>query len=189
MATIHRPANTDDPQALSEIERIKGSLREGLTEIRRFMFDLKPTMLQERGLVSTLEHYVTTYQSILPMTVSLNISDDLPAMTPEQEMTAFRVIQESLHNATKYSRATRVEIAISPDSGAGIQVRVEDNGKGFDPDQVSAGVMGGTGIAGMRERADLIGGSLKVKSAPGEGCRISLMVPHATASEHERKLM
>lgn len=178
-----------EAQALSEIERIKGSLREGLTEIRRFMFDLKPTMLLERGLIATLEHYVTTYQSILPMTVTLNISDDLPPMSSEQEMTAFRVIQESLHNATKYSRATRVEIALTPDSGEGIEVRVQDNGKGFDPDQVTAGAMGGTGITGMRERADLIGASLKVKSAPGEGCTVALQVPNATASDHERKQM
>ncbi len=162
--------------ALDEIERIKGSLREGLTEIRRFMFDLKPTMLQDRGLVATIEHYISTYRSILPMDVSLETSLPLPEMTFDQEMTAFRVIQESLHNATKYSRASKVVVSIAPDGENGISISVCDNGRGFDPEQVTATSMGGTGIKGMKERADLVGGTFHVESAPGKGCCVYLVL-------------
>jgi len=56
-------------RALEEVERIKSSLREGLTEIRRFIFDLRPTMLQDRGLSLTVEHYIATYQSVFPMAI------------------------------------------------------------------------------------------------------------------------
>jgi two-component system, NarL family, sensor histidine kinase DegS len=167
----------DEASALSEIERIKGSLREGLTEIRRFMFDLKPSMLQDRGLVATVEHYTETYRSILPVNVQLIVGSDLRRLTPEQEMTAFRVIQESLHNATKYARASQViiEIALQGDEYASISVC--DDGRGFDPSQVTAHSMGGTGLKGMRERAELVGGTFRVESAPDSGCCIYLVLP------------
>ena len=169
--------------ALSEIERIKGSLREGLTEIRRFMFDLKPTMLQDRGLVFTIEHYVNTYQSVLPMDVELATDEHLPSLTFDQEMTAFRVIQESLHNATKYARANRVDISIQNRQNNSVTVTVRDDGRGFDPTQVTVNSMGGTGIKGMKERADLVGGAFKVESEPGKGCCVYLVLP-ASDPEH-----
>lgn len=163
--------------ALGEIERIKGSLREGLTEIRRFMFDLKPTMLQDRGLVATIEHYVDAYRSILPMQVDLNVQDDLPRMTHDQEMTAFRVIQESLHNATKYARASHVSVEIKMRASEDVTVAIRDDGRGFDPGQITAHSMGGTGIKGMRERAELVGGSFRVDSSPGHGTDVYLVLP------------
>jgi len=178
--------SSDEAPALSEIERIKGSLREGLTEIRRFMFDLKPTMLQDRGLVATIEHYISTYKSILPMDVELNIQTELPDLTFEQEMTAFRVIQESLHNATKYARASRVQVDIVAGSNQAVSVEVRDNGRGFDPGEVTAHSMGGTGIKGMRERAELVGGAFRVESAPGAGCSVYLLLPNAHKDASER---
>lgn len=168
---------TGEAPALSEIERIKGSLREGLTEIRRFMFDLKPTMLQDRGLVPTIEHYVNTYESVLPMDVKLVADNHLPSLTFDQEMTAFRVIQESLHNATKYARASTVDIGIQNHQGNAVTVTVRDNGRGFDPAQVTVTSMGGTGIKGMKERADLVGGAFRVESEPGQGCCVFLVLP------------
>lgn len=170
------PTDVQSP-ALSEIERIKGSLREGLTEIRRFMFDLKPTMLQDRGLVATIEHYITTYRSILPMDVSLQIEDQLPPLTKDQEMTAFRVIQESLHNATKYARASQVSVEIRTVAPEGVAITIRDNGRGFDPAQITVHSMGGTGIKGMRERAELVGASFRVDSVPGEGTCVHLVLP------------
>lgn len=164
---------------LSEIERIKGSLREGLTEIRRFMFDLKPTMLQDRGLVATIDHYVNSYRSILPMDVQVSTDTELPPMTFEQEMTAFRVIQESLHNATKYARATQVAVEIKCQASNSVSVTVRDNGRGFEPSQVTAGSMGGTGIKGMKERAELVGAAFHVESSPGQGCSVYLVLPGA----------
>lgn len=168
---------SDEAPALSEIERIKGSLREGLTEIRRFMFDLKPTMLLDRGLVATIEHYIGAYRSILPMDVELFIEDELPRLTQDQEMTAFRVIQESLHNATKYARASRVTIEIQREKDDHVSITVRDNGRGFEPAHVTAHSMGGTGIKGMRERSELVGGSFRVESAVGQGCSVFLVLP------------
>ncbi len=173
-----KASDSDKPiPALDEIERIKGSLREGLTEIRRFIFDLRPTMLQDRGLVPTIEHYIATYKSILPMHVALQTTGDLPWLTQDQELTAFRVIQESLHNSTKYARASHVEVDIAIGDEASVAIHIRDDGRGFDPDQVTAHTMGGSGIKGMRERAELVGGALTVKSAPGQGTHVELVLP------------
>jgi two-component system sensor histidine kinase DegS len=163
--------------ALDEIERIKGSLREGLTEIRRFIFDLRPTMLQDRGLIATIEHYIATYRSILPLNVELHTVDHVPRLTHDQELTAFRVIQESLHNSTKYARASQVAVNIAIRDDSSITVSIRDDGRGFEPDQVSAHTMGGSGIKGMCERAELVGGAVTVKSSPGQGTCINLVLP------------
>jgi two-component system sensor histidine kinase DegS len=169
----------ENPQerALNEIERIKGSLREGLTEIRRFIFDLRPTMLQDRGLVPTLEHYVATYQSIFPMVVELVVDPDLPKLTGDQELACFRTIQESIQNASKHARASHVIVEMHHNGDQSIELRVRDDGRGFNPERVREHGMGGAGLNGMRERAELIGGVLEIVSAPGEGTTIGMTIP------------
>jgi two-component system sensor histidine kinase DegS len=168
-------------RAQEEVERIKSTLREGLTEIRRFIFDLRPTMLQDRGLVQTVEHYIATYQSLFPMAIEFKAHDDISRLTADQELTAFRVIQESIQNARKHARATRVDVSVRTD-GSLLTVRIEDNGRGFSPDRVTTHMMGGAGLRGMRERAALVGGEIAIDSEPGEGTRIELSFP-LTGSE------
>lgn len=163
--------------ALSEIERIKSTMREGLTEIRRFIFDNRPTMLTDRGLAATVRHYVQSYQSIFPMVVSVDIADDVARLEPDQELTAFRVIQESIQNASKHAKANRVDVRIRSCDDGGILVEVEDDGRGFDPERVSAHAMGGAGLKGMEERAALLGATFQVDSRRGEGTKISLRLP------------
>jgi two-component system sensor histidine kinase DegS len=165
-------------RALDEVERIKSSLRDGLTEIRRFIFDLRPTMLQDRGLPQTVEHYIATYQSVFPMAIDFQPAHHLPRLTPDQELTAFRVIQESIQNARKHARAATVSVSINHVDHT-LFVVVSDNGRGFSPERVTTHLMGGAGLRGMRERAALIGGTLTIESALGEGTTIILEAPTA----------
>lgn len=163
-------------RAQEEVERIKSTLREGLTEIRRFIFDLRPTMLQDRGLVATVEHYIATYQSLFPMAVEFRATEALSRLTIDQELTAFRVIQEAIQNARKHARANRVVINVRHEPAA-LVVRIEDNGRGFSPERVTTQMMGGAGLRGMEERAALVGGKIAIDSAPGDGTRIELSLP------------
>ena len=163
-------------RALDEVERIKGSLREGLTEIRRFIFDLRPTMLLDRGLALTVEHYIATYQSVFPMSIELLAAPMLPRLTADQELTAFRVIQEGIQNARKHSRASRVSVSIAHVELM-LYCAVTDNGRGFSPERVTTHLMGGSGLRGMRERAALVGGAVLIESEPGEGTTIELQIP------------
>ncbi len=169
--------------SMGEIERIKATMREGLTEIRRFIFDNRPTMLLDRGLAATVRHYVQSYQSIFPMVVTVDISDSVSRLDPEQELAAFRVVQESIQNASKHARASLVEVRIHETEDGGIQVEVADDGRGFDPARVSAHAMGGAGLKGMEERASLLGAEFNVESKRGEGTLISLLLPPPQSPE------
>jgi two-component system sensor histidine kinase DegS len=168
------PGSAERP--LGEVERIKTSLREGLTEIRRFIFDLRPTMLQDRGLALTVEHYIATYQSAFSMAVELHAPPVLPRLTAEQELTAFRIIQEAIQNARKHARATRAVVSIAQ-TGAHLAVSITDDGRGFSPERVTSHVMGGAGLRGMRERSALIGAELLIDSTLGHGTTVELQIP------------
>jgi two-component system sensor histidine kinase DegS len=91
-------------------------------------------------------------------------------------MTAFRVIQESLQNVHRHARSSKTWVTISTNQ-SGIVVEIRDNGEGFRPASTSSTTTGGNGIAGMRERAEVIGAKLAVKSAPGDGTTIKLTIP------------
>lgn len=166
----------ESERPLEEIERIKGTMREGLTEIRRFIFDNRPTTLQDHGLVATLEHYIFSYQSIFPVAVELRLEAELPRLSTEEELTAFRVIQESIQNASKHARATRIVVEMARVTNQ-IIISVQDDGRGFDPNRVREHAMGGTGLKSMRERAILVGGSLDIESSPGNGSTVQLTLP------------
>lgn len=174
--SLRQSEATADAPAVGEVERIKTSMRDGLAEIRRFIFDLRPTMLAQRGLIGTIEHYINTYRAFLPDEINLVLPPSSPTLTPEQELTAFRVLQESLQNVHRHSDATRCSITVSSDNN-GLLVNVTDNGRGFDPSSVRVQARGGSGIIGMRERAEVIGARLDVESASGGGCRVRLLIP------------
>jgi two-component system sensor histidine kinase DegS len=151
-------------------------MREGLTEIRRFIFDLRPTMLSQRGLAATVEHYIQTYRHLFTGEVHLAIPDDLPILTTDQEMTAFRVIQESLQNVHRHARATETWVTISSDADS-LQVEVRDNGQGFRQTGMLSSPSGGFGVSGMRERAEVIGASLTISGGNGDGTAVRLRIP------------
>jgi two-component system sensor histidine kinase DegS len=167
-------------RSLEEVDRIKSTLREGLTEIRRFIFDLRPTMLQDRGLSATVEHYIATYQSLFPMAIDFEAQANIPRLSNDQELTAFRVIQESIQNARKHARATRVTVNVAQQVDH-LVVAIVDNGRGFSPERVTTHMLGGVGLRGMQERAALVGGEIEIESAPGEGTKIELRIPLAPA--------
>ena len=99
------------------------------------------------------------------------------ALDPLAEVTMFRVIQECLSNVQKHANASQVEVKLQG-TKTGTEVRVRDNGQGFDPDDGVAGAIGeGVGLLSMRERAELAGGRLSVESSPGNGCQVILYVP------------
>ncbi len=185
--SLRQAESTAEAPAVNEIERIKSSMRDGLSEIRRFIFDLRPSMLAQRGLVGTVEHYVNAYRSFLPDEISLDLPTTSPDLSEEQELTAFRVIQESIQNVHRHSDATKCWIAIENADQATV-ITVRDNGRGFSPDSVRVHSAGGSGILGMQERAEVIGARLSLQSEPAKGSEIYLEIPvstHAGTSSRE----
>ena len=166
-----------DPKRLeSELVRLKDDLREGLAEVRYFIFDLRPGPLAELGLVATLRRYAESHQSRFGLVTELDLDDDLQRLSAAKEMAIFRVIQEALQNSRKHSGATQVRISLRRD-GDSLVATVEDNGQGFEVDAVSSGTARHFGLQSMQERAQLIRADLRIDSQPGHGTRVILRVP------------
>jgi len=162
-------------QVQEELGRVRVLLRDGVTEIRRFMFDLRPSMLEDRGLVPTLRHFVDEYNRFFAMRVSLEVGDTLPRLTKDQDLTIFRIAQEALQNIRKHAQTPEVRITLES-SGSDLCLRIVDRGKGFDPATVVSRPGAGAGLPGMRERAKLIGADFTVESAPNAGTTLLLAV-------------
>jgi two-component system sensor histidine kinase DegS len=166
-----------DPARLpAEMEKLKADLREGLAEVRYFIFDLRPGPLAELGLAATLQRYAENFQQRSGIEVSLDLDYENVRLSPTKEVAVFRVVQEALQNVRKHSQGRRVCVTLQ--SGAeGMYVAVEDDGVGFDRNARTEAGGRHFGLSSMEERARLIRAELRVTSAPGRGTKVELRVP------------
>jgi signal transduction histidine kinase len=144
-----------------------------LQNVRRLAVELRPSALDDFGLVPAVERLSETFreQSGLEVDLAAHLGEE--RLLPEAETTLYRVIQEALTNVVKHAGASRVSILLQRKRGAVVAV-VEDDGSGFDPDATREDALG---LAGMRERLALVGGKLQVESSPGRGTTIAAEVP------------
>jgi two-component system, NarL family, sensor histidine kinase DegS len=166
----------DPARAKVELTRLEDDLREGLAEVRHFIFDLRPTPLADLGLASTLRKYCDTYRQRFGGSVDLDVPEEIGRLNPNTEAAIFRIIQEALQNARKHSGATRVRLSVHVNDDH-LVVSVADNGRGFDPENAAGVASRHFGLQSMRERAEYIHGNLDVRSRPGDGALVILRVP------------
>lgn len=143
-----------------------------LQGVRRLAIELRPAALDDFGLAPALERLVETYRAQSGIECHLELGLAATRLPPEVETTLYRIVQEALTNVAKHARATRTSILVR-DTGNAVVVVVEDDGVGFDPTAPGAGL----GIAGMRERLALVGGQLRLETAPGHGTTLAAEVP------------
>lgn len=148
---------------------------EAIEELDRLVLDLRPAQLDHLGLVATLRWYVARVQAQSGVRAHLTVRGESKRLRPELETTLFRIAQEALTNVTRHANAGRVEVVLSfePDL---LSLEVEDDGVGFDAEATSV-APSSLGLIGMRERAQLMGGAMAVRSRPGEGTQLSVTVP------------
>ena len=161
-----------DPQAAErELEETAGILRGHVQEIRGLIYDLRPLALDQLGLVGALDQQVERFGQDTGVQASFDGPGKV-ALNPLAEVTLLREVQECLSNIQKHADATRVEVGLQM-TDSRLELRVIDNGRGFNPTGVSSGSAdSGLGLRGMQERAELLGGSLSVDSSPGGGCQV-----------------
>jgi two-component system sensor histidine kinase DegS len=166
------------PQELSpELRRLRTMMREGLIEVRRFMFDLRPTTLATMGLNATLARYAEEYEQAFGIPVRLDLPrHDLP-IDDGAQIVLFRVVQECLQNIHKHAEATAVQVTLARLPDGSVRLSVCDDGKGFDRQRLRPAMPSGAGLLGMEERATLVGGELTIESTLGRGTTITLLVP------------
>jgi signal transduction histidine kinase len=149
-----------------------------LEELHRLIFDLRPSVLDDLGLVSAIRWYAERHLEPKGIAVRCEISGFGGRLMPELETALFRVTQEAITNIAKHSGAETVLIQCLQRDDR-ISIEIEDDGKGFSPASLPppAARERGLGLLGMRERIELFGGTLELDSAPGSGTRIAVTVP------------
>lgn len=174
-------AHRDPALIPDELSQLRALLKEGVTEMRRFMTDLRPAMLTDRGLVPTLHRYVIDYNRFFGKVITFTATDVPETLSSEQQLALFRIVQEGLQNIQKHAETQHGVITISPDTGDDMLVlTITDEGQGFDASSLALGSGQGAGLAGIRERVRLIGADLDVQSTPGAGTTVRVALPLPT---------
>ncbi len=164
-------------ERLAEISML---VDETLEHVRELSHTLRPTMLDEMGLVPTLRWYVSRYADRLGIEVELDVTGLEQRLAPEIETTLYRIVQEALTNIARHAHAHRVRLQLTGQAGS-VSALIEDDGRGFDAQTRLAAdaARSGLGLLGMRERAALWGGNFTVQSRPGAGTRLLVELPLA----------
>jgi two-component system sensor histidine kinase DegS len=166
----------DSERARAELQSLKGSATSTFQKVRDFIFDLRPMMLDDLGLVPTVRRYVDAFKEKSGLQTTLAVTGADHRMESAREVVIFRAIQELLGNVRQHAAATQVRLTLDFD-GQRVRVVVEDNGKGFDPQAVLQGKSKTTGLPTLHERMELLSGVLHIDSQPGQGSRVVLEVP------------
>jgi len=164
-ANLSQEGNADFDAAL-------GLLRDTIAESRRMINGLQPMLLDESGLVPAIEVLVNDYFD--PGLIQFEHHMRSERLSPLMEGVLFRICQEALTNATKYSQSAKIIVRITQQHGW-VRLEVIDDGIGFDPSQAAAA--NSFGLRGIRERARLLGGHAMIDSAPGHGTRVAVELP------------
>lgn len=168
----------DDAPARAGFQRVAVLARRALDETRALSHDLRPTILDDAGLVAALEWIAVEYEETYGGSVHVDAEPEPEGrLSTEIEIALFRIAQEALTNSGKHAAAQNVRLSLCF-TPAAARLVVEDDGRGFDRDHVPDPTRDGRlGLYGMHERASLLGGQVQIISAPGKGTRTSVEIP------------
>jgi two-component system sensor histidine kinase UhpB len=158
-----------------DLRQVQEIARSSLQDVRRIALELRPEALDDLGLVNALLGLCSRVEQQGRLRVRRELEGDLPPCSPEVELVLYRVAQEALTNALRHSQASEVTVSLNKRNGK-IVLIVSDDGRGF-----SESMMEGSGIAGMRERAMLVGTDLRFTSPQGKGVMMELAVAQSGA--------
>ncbi len=170
--------DSDVKRARSELGNLKNAVTGTFQKVREFMFDLRPMMLDDLGLIPALKRYVSSFAEKSGIPTNLTITGSEQRFAPYREVTVFRALQEFLTNARLHSHATRIQVTLDETSNL-IRASVEDNGSGFDPKEVfnPSNEKKTIGLPTQKERIEMLGGKLILESSPGRGTRVTVEMP------------
>ena len=177
---IRNTLSKDPKRARVELGELDDLVRLTIKEARTMLFELRPLVLETQGLGAALESYAEQYEANNGIHVELTFDEALGRLAPAVEQTMFSVIQEALGNIRKHAKATKVDVIleIEDDNVVGI---VRDNGAGFDvaatQENYDKRASQSLGLVNMTERAERVGGKLRIDSAIGTGTTVTISVP------------
>ena len=153
------------------LNRLNEVAEQAFKEMRLMIYSLRPLVLESVGLAGALQHRLMTVEKRTGLSTQLEVSQELKLPAPIEDA-LFRIAQEALNNTLKHASAIAVSVHLQANDGQ-VSLRVTDNGKGFDREQVVAGV----GLASMQERARQLGGALTIQSQLSQGTTILAEIP------------
>lgn len=167
----------DTKRAQAELGNLKNAVTGTFQKVRDFMFDLRPMMLDDLGLVPTLKRYVDGFAEKSGVPISLTVTGNERRFASYKEVALFRIAQDLLSNIRQHAHATRAQILLDLTEDT-VRITVEDNGSGFDVNEALIAKKG-IGLSTLRERVEMMGGQVQIDSAPGRGAKVSLALPIA----------
>jgi signal transduction histidine kinase len=159
------------PEVTERLEHLVATLNSGIALKRRIVEDLRPSSLSHLGLVASLEILTREFEERSGLKVATDLEN--VEIGGSAQLTIYRLVQESLTNIAKYADARQVDVILQDLDGY-LSVDVKDDGKGFSTSDVG---QGGHGLTGMRHRVEAAGGKLTVTSSPGNGTKVSAVLP------------
>jgi two-component system sensor histidine kinase DegS len=169
-----RLMDVDTAQAREELNNLKTSAMGTFQKVRNFIFELRPMMLDDLGLVPTVRRYCDAFKEQAGLDINVTVTGNERRLEPYLEVMLFRAIQEVLGNAARHSQAALVKVMLDMGEDR-VRVSVDDNGRGFDPELLQQ--TNSLGLKLIRERAEMLGGNFEVDSNPGKGTRVTFAVP------------
>jgi two-component system sensor histidine kinase UhpB len=175
-------------EARQRVEETRSLVHQTLRAIRNLSIDLRPSALDDLGLLPALRWYIKEYQQKCKIEVEFSATNFKERLPSELETALYRIVQEALTNTAKYAKATKVRVSVSEDQNS-VCATINDNGQGFDAQTILKlpWQERGLGLAGMHERAALLDGSLIIITEPGKGTTIEARLPlnRPALVEHE----
>jgi signal transduction histidine kinase len=164
--------------ASSRIRELWQQTGEMVRRVREFSQNLRPSVLDDLGLLPTLEELTSDMERQVGLQTEFHASGERRRLSSEVELTIFRIAQEALSNVRRHAKATKVVTTVELGDTA-VRLRIQDNGIGFRPPKLTDDLRAedGLGLIGMHERVRLLGGSLRIESGPGSGTTVIAEVP------------
>jgi signal transduction histidine kinase len=161
----------------TSLAELRELLTEALWEIRKVIVDLRPSDLDDLGLVPAVAAHARSHLEAAGISVEMRLPRKPERLPPEVETAVFRIAQEAINNVARHAQARKAVVALERHNG-NLVLEVQDDGRGFEPAALKPGDQrGGLGLTGMRERAALLGGALELRSRPGAGTLVRAVIP------------
>lgn len=185
-AAVRDGVQNNPDVAIRQVDQLKKLSMQALEELRDLISNLRPSVLDNLGLVPALQNHVKEFENRTAVPVELLVNGRRRRLPPEMETIIFRLVQEALTNVSRHAAAHQVNIQLNfqPDT---LQLTIQDDGRGFDPEQAlnPHNKRRAWGLLGMRERVSLVQGQLHIHAAPNQGTTLQIAIPLTKEETHD----
>ena len=179
--------STADAESLeTKIASTQRLVEESVETVHRFARDLRPTVLDDLGLVPAIRSYLKLFTQQSGIAVEFGASMSVDELSGDQRTALYRVMQEAVTNISRHAEASQGRVSLKK-LGASVCLEIRDDGLGFPEIEQGVEIAKRLGLVGMRERIEMVGGRFSVKSQPGKGTNVRVTIPQAGTKHSKRK--